>query len=603
MDRLTFILLTVVLAFACAGAAQTPASPPQGRTFYADGNALPGGDGRSPQSAWNSTDQLNAQSYLPGDTILLRRGTKFHGRLMLKGSGSQDAPIRLSAYGEGKRPKIVAGSSVEEALRLFNQQYWDIDSLDLAGGNTYGIFISGDNGILHHIHLANLLVHDVTGGPVKHKESGLVAISPGSAEQHFDDVVVDGVTAWNTNQWVGILVGGGNLGYPPESDWSTNAVIRNSTVHDVQGDGIVLFRVHRGRIENSVAWNTGMQVTESMGTPNAIWTWMCDDCTVAENEAYLTDSPGVDGGAYDIDYGNTRNSVIDNYGHDTQGYCIAVFGAGFVTSQSLVRGNLCINNGRSPRMAKYQGAIFLLTWNNGSIDGLTIENNTVEWSPPENSPALLNNAAIKPGTAIFRNNTIASISPWMLDSNTSLSLAQNHYSYFGVGAVEWRYGSQRFSGVADLPDRDSSFTQRPLQQWESWDTVRVGGWQLSCDLPVFLNPAGLIGDAALRQIVLLKSLARQYEGNGLRISLRMTSPNADLFGSAAFQQALADLDLIGIDVSHAFKGGDEHTILRAPDGKVAREWSGLSGPVVLGLAVRNALGQPAYAQMRQEADE
>ncbi len=175
-----------------------------------------------------------------------------------------------------------------------------------------------------------------------------MTISPGSVNQHFDDVLVDGVTAWNTNQWVGIVVGGGDLGYPPEEDWSTNVVIRNSAIHDVQGDGIVLFRVRNGRIDSSVAWNTGMQITQTIGTPNAIWTWMCDDCTVEGNEAYLTDSPGVDGGAYDIDYGNTKNSVIDNYGHDTQGYCVAVFGAGFVTRQSVVRGNLCINNGRSP---------------------------------------------------------------------------------------------------------------------------------------------------------------------------------------------------------------------------------------------------------------
>ena len=76
-----------------------------------------------------------------------------------------------------------------------------------------------------------------------------------------------------------------------------------------------------------------MQDTQTIGTPNAIWTWMCDDCTVQRSEAYLTDSPGVDGGAFDIDYGNTKNSVIDNYGHDTQGYCVAVFGAGFVTQR------------------------------------------------------------------------------------------------------------------------------------------------------------------------------------------------------------------------------------------------------------------------------
>ena len=100
--------------------------------------------------------------------------------------------------------------------------------------------------MLHGIHLANLAVHDVSGGEMKHKESGLVAISPGSVNPHFDDVVVDGVTAWNTNQWVGIMVGGGNLGFPPETDWNTHVVIRNSAIHDVQGDGIVLFRVRHG---------------------------------------------------------------------------------------------------------------------------------------------------------------------------------------------------------------------------------------------------------------------------------------------------------------------------------------------------------------------
>ena len=149
-----------------------------------------------------------------------------------------------------------------------------------------------------------------------------------------------------------------------------------------------------------------MQDTEKIGTPNAIWTWMCHDCVVTENEAFLTDSPGVDGGAFDIDYGNTNNSVIGNYGHDTQGYCVAVFGAGFVTHQSVVRGNLCINNGRSPRMAGHQGAIFLFSWNGGSIDGLIVENNTVYGNAYESAPALINEATIKAGTAVFRDNTV-----------------------------------------------------------------------------------------------------------------------------------------------------------------------------------------------------
>src|SRR5581483_7037013 len=234
------------------------------------------------------------------------------------------------------------------------------------GGQPHGVFISGTKGILHGIHIQDVLIHDVTGEP-KTKEDGLLVIAPGTEQQHFDDVLLDGVTAYRTSQWGGIMVAGVAHGFPPESSRNTNVIIRNSIAHDVAGDGIVLFQVNNGLIENSVAWHTGMQDTETIGTPNAIWTWMCRNCAVRRSEAFLTDSPGVDGGAFDIDYGDDDNVVEENYGHDTQGYCAAIFGAGWVTSHSIIRGNICAANGLSPRLARRQGAIFLSTWNNGKL--------------------------------------------------------------------------------------------------------------------------------------------------------------------------------------------------------------------------------------------
>lgn len=594
-----------------------------GRTFYVDCSAATNGTGTSVSSPWNSLAPANAQTFEPGDTIALRRDTTCHGVLAPQGSGEPGRPIRLTAWGTGSRPKVIAPHSAEAALRLFNQEYWDIDSLDLSGASTWGVYISGDQGVLHHIHLIDLAVHDVMGGTIQHKESGLVSITPKSAQSHFDGVLVDGVTAWNTNQWVGILIGGGDLGYPPESDWSENAAIRNSTVHDVQGDGIVLFRVRHGRIDSSVAWNTGMQDTESIGTPNAIWTWMCDDCTVENNEAYLTDSPGVDGGAYDIDYGNTKNSVIDNYAHDTQGYCIAVFGAGFVTRQSVVRGNLCIDNGRSPRMANYQGALFLLTWNGGSIDGLTMENNTVYWNPFENAPAVLSNADIAPGTAVFRNNTIHSTAAWMMSSNSSLALTQNTYDYYsdlaGNPLPEWRIGKTSFHSLGAMAAATrganaGSYARHSLASWPlaGYWTARARSatpgslastWSLRCDLPVTLDVHGWIDDAALRQIVVLRSFAQQYRALGLRVTLDLTAPDASVFATPAFHNDLADLALQGMTVRMSHPEKPYTTALTAPNGKVVDQWQGFAGPVQLGLALRKALGQPLYAQMRAATDE
>jgi hypothetical protein len=611
MSSTDWSVVKLAAAFAIVLTALGCVAQGKGRRLYVDCSRAQRGDG-SMQAPWNSLDPVNALTLGPGDTVHLRRGSVCRGVLSPKGSGAEAKPIRFTAFGEGPRPQIIADAKAEEALRLFNQQYWEIDSLDIAGGATYGIFISGDNGILHHIHLSNLAVHDVLGGTMKHKESGLVAISPSNAKCHFDDVVVDGVNAWHTNQWVGILIGGGNLGFPPESDWNTSAVIRNSTVHDVQGDGIVLFRVHKGLIDSSVAWNIGMQDTQTIGTPNAIWTWMCDQCIVQRSEAYLTDSPGVDGGAFDIDYGNTKNSVLDSYGHDTQGYCVAVFGAGFVTHESVVRGNLCINNGRSPRMANYQGAIFLWTWNGGSIDGLTIENNEIYWSPFENAPALLNKAEIKAATATFQNNTIASTAPWMMETNTAMSMAGNSYRYFGSGPPEWRYGVKRFASLHELQenskqDGSAHFEQMPLKDWPQVFVQRDAAepaLTLDCVLPVTLDANQLMSDSALQELVVLKSFSQQYAAQGLKVNIEFTSDDPKLFESEAFRNAVTDLNLRDIKLTHRTTATEATRVaLRGPNGEVASEWSQPVGPVPLGLALRRVFGEPIYAQMNVSGRE
>ena len=635
--------IAFVAAFHCA--AQTAPTAPHGLPYFVDcGSRDEKGDGRSLDSPWNTLEQVNGHIFAAGDELSFKRGSTCRGILWPKGSGSDSAPIRMTAYGAGLRPKIVAESGSDAALKLFNQEYWNIDSLELSGANKFGVFISGDKGILHHIHLANLVVHDVGGAEMKNKESGLVVISPGSVDQRFDDVLVDGVTAYNTQEWVGIMVGGGNFGWPPESAWSTHVVIRDSIVHDVQGDGIVLFRVRDGRLTSNVAWNTGMQITENMGTPNAIWTWMCRDCVVEQNEAFLTDSPGVDGGAFDIDYGNTNNSVVDNYGHDTQGYCIAVFAAGYITHHSEVRDNTCLNNGRSPRMAQFQGAIFLHTWNDGKLDGLVVEDNTVYWDPPGTAPAIINDAAFQ-GDGIFKNNRIYSTSPWMITSDRSLHFESNEYRFFyndshgGLNA-KWSYGGRMFQGFADYQadsgqesgstfrsitttNRDSVFWQEASDATRQLDATyrellsapliglnhdtgshpKLGGkWTIYATLSCRFDTAGLLDEASRRQLVILKSLAAQFHSTGLEtvIALRHCAEEASRNGSLA--NAISDLNFDGATfVAAQTTAGnpfeDPLLLFLSPEGHVIRDWRGRAGASELGIVVRQKLGTPAYSQI------
>ena len=122
--------------------------------------------------------------------------------------------IRLTAYGKGLRPQIMAPADARQILLLSNQEDWQIDSLDLSGASTYGVYVTGDKGPLRHIYLKNLYVHDVLGGPLKNKDNGLVVVGPSGPATVFEDVLVDGVDAAHTNQWSGILVGGGPFAFP-----------------------------------------------------------------------------------------------------------------------------------------------------------------------------------------------------------------------------------------------------------------------------------------------------------------------------------------------------------------------------------------------------
>ena len=592
-------------------------------SFFVDCSAPVGGDGAAAHP-WNSLEIAEAHVFTPGDTIALARGSECKGSFSPKGSGAKDSLIRLTAYGEGPRPRIVASSTDRQALLLFNQEYWQVDSLDLSGGNTYGVFVSGDAGVLHHIYLKNLLVHDVFGGDMKNKDNGLVVVGPSKLGAYFDDVLIDDVHAAHTNQWAGILVGGGPFYIPNDAYINQHVIIRNSTVHDMYGDGIVLFRDAQSVIRASAAWETGMQPTQTIGTPNAIWTWTCTDCTVEDNEAFLTDSPGVDGGAYDIDWATTRNRVEQNYAHDTQGYCVAVFGAGYVTQDAVVRNNVCVNNGLSPRMSGTEGAVYFHTWDNGKIDGLTVEKNLIDWSPPTPGAPIVNDKGTMFGDpgAILRDNTVRSTSPILLrSSDDRLVLANNRYVYAGVEQPAWFWNGKSWDSLQKLQaagaekattlsrtlgpsvaaDRPMRFDTQSLQNLVGLDgrslpEEQPADYRFVTSVDLRLDADGLIEPGAMARLNVLRTLAREYNAQQLQILVFV--PETDT--NAALRNALIDLDAPSICFVRSSRSETMATVLIDAQGEVREQWPEDYAPfnaATVGYAVRHHLGIPIYAQM------
>lgn len=595
------------------------ASGKSGQAWYVDCHeGAESGDGHSPSTAWTSLRSASAHTFQPGDSIYLRRGSVCSGILAPKGSGSAGAPIRLSAWGTGPLPRIEAAPGQEAALKLFDQEYWTIEDLEFSGGRPHAVFISGSKGVLHAIHIKDIVVHDVFGTPAT-KEDGLLVIASSTLEQHFDDVLIDGVTAYDATEWAGILIGGVAHGFEPEASRNTNVVIRNSIVHDVAGDGIVLFQTNTGRIENSVAWRTGMQDKEIIGTPNAIWTWMCRNCAVRHNEAFLTDSPGVDGGAFDIDYGNDDNIVEENYGHDTQGYCIAVFAAGWVTGNSMVRNNICVSNGLSPRLARRQGAVFLSTWNGGKIHGLEISGNQIFWNPPLAAAAILNIADFE-GTSLFEQNTIRSDSPLIIQSNSSLLFDRNSYQYCGRGETEWQYGgktSRSFREYQQLSGQDAQsreiqvdegstshspfpgIAHRDLQREADGNIAPCMQAQKWCLLAWVA--AGEDEHDSRGQVAILESTHAQFPNIEAKIVVDGQSvPAKDDRTNLRYNWNTGDIPVSFDDEQklHALPASRmPGLVLVNPLGKVVWRHEGFTTPGELGLLLRSVVGAPAYAEM------
>jgi hypothetical protein len=646
--KFSAVLLLLLLAGVSARA-QAP--------HYLDCARASTGNSLTPDSAWNSLDQANGYEFHPGDSLLLKRGSTCRGMLAPRGSGAPSHPITMGAYGIGALP-IVVGTGNPAAVELDSQQYWDIADLDITGGSPYGVFITGSSPSLTHFHLSNLVVHDVTGVP-KSKDTGLVVITPKpDSGAVFHDILIDGISAYSTTEWAGIVVNAGVFNKSGAIRGS-DVTIQNSVVHNVAGDGILLMLARNGRLERNVVWDTGMEYSYSIGTPDGIWEWMCEDCLVQYNEGFFTDSPGVDGGVFDIDFGNINNTVQYNFGHDSQGYCVSVFGAEGalgISSNSIVRGNLCLENGRSPREAERQGAIYLSTWLGSRLKGVEIYSNTVLWDAPADAAAIVSDADVDPAaTRMVHNNLILSRGGALVNSKGGLQFSDNQYWITTSASPLWQVDAGSYASLqqahaaghengSDMADPGVNALYQPAATSKSCEP-RLSGLQYdiygrpmtACagavalanstqpyakqhtlgSLPfrldgsafkphgwtliAVLTPEGQPQEAESRsQMVVLQSMLKQFGPLGLKV---VVAPNHPITTDAAINWHadwnFGDVHSLELTGTPSSLGLSQSTglLLIDPLGQVSDSWNSLTAAPAVELRLRSLLGTPVGMQV------
>jgi hypothetical protein len=326
--------------------------------YYVD--AWQGNDnyiGTSPDSAWQTFARVNETKFAPGDSVLFRCGGTWTGQLYPKGSGQEGNPIVIDKYGQGDLPRLIGEGRIENTIYLFNQEYWEINNLDISNfgeGDTSirrGIYVQAeDYGAVHHIYMTNLVIHDVNGNMKTRKTGGIFMEVTGIEKPTwFEDILVEGCEfydvdriGWNNmSTWMHRTPTENINWYPGKNVW-----LRNNYFERTGGNAVVV-RVTDGPIlEHNIFFNCGVK-----GTGNTNYPFNCDNALIQYNEAYGTQyTEGTpDGGGFNSDW-QCKNTVIQyNYSHDNAygGQLICRDGGveNSFNDGTIVRYNVYANNG------------------------------------------------------------------------------------------------------------------------------------------------------------------------------------------------------------------------------------------------------------------
>ena len=296
-----------------------------GTTYYVDSQS--GSDsnaGTSESKAFKTLDKVNDLNLEPGDTVLLKKGSVFEDQALKftkEDSGTAEAPVKISTYGEGEKPKINTNGhgqwelnygnpldnqnhkwkgTVSSSILIEDTEYLEIEGLELTNdrksttdtekdkvyNDAYAMDRTGvagvakDNGTVDHIVLNDLYIHDVTGNVYnKHMTNGgiyfIVAKPTNEGETgiaRYNDVQIRNCSLDTVNRW-GIAVGYTyqwrqfETGELPDATMakygSSNVVIENNYLNHVGGDAITTMYLDRPLIQYNVSENAAEQINKT----------------------------------------------------------------------------------------------------------------------------------------------------------------------------------------------------------------------------------------------------------------------------------------------------------------------------------------------------
>lgn len=319
----TTIFAAAPSAVAAAGDGENDHGIGSGTTYYVSSeNGSDSNGGKSESQAFQTLDKINEITLQPGDRVLLENGSVFEDQyLHIKGSGTEEAYIEISTYGDESegRPLINTNGkgvwyqdyghqldnknhkyqgNVSSSILLKDVEYIEVRGLEITNDRTKGIDeadkglayndyrvmdrtgvagVAQNKGTLEHIVLDDLYIHDVTGN-VQNKHmanGGIYFIVQEPADEQttgiakYDDLVIENCRLERVNRW-GIAAAyttyHGKFGAAAIPDdlirkyGATNVVIQNNYIKEAGGDSITTMYCDRPIIQNNVSEDAAAQI-------------------------------------------------------------------------------------------------------------------------------------------------------------------------------------------------------------------------------------------------------------------------------------------------------------------------------------------------------
>lgn len=364
MKKITSVLLSLILLFSLA-----PAVFASGVAYYVD--AVNGADtnaGTSPETAWQSLAKAASVTYAAGDKILLRRGEVFDAGFDTRGSGTADAPIKVSCYGEGALPIIVNKNGFPGFI-VHNVCNWVIEDLEFTAPQGAGaIYIAAHTDAdVENITLRGCVLHDIS---LDNDATGGAAINigtDGSASRirhlHLEDLKLYNVS-WGIHM-NGLTAENMDRGYKsPDESYNADFLLEHIYVDNAVYGGIVIAAVQDCTVRNCRILHSATAPKEAYAP---LWMRHTNRTTVEYCEIAGSTNPR-DGMAIDFDGWTTNSTYRYIYSHDNNRFMRnCVYDAKTKNAGNSVYNCVSVNDGK--RIS--HGATPLISTRNPSLSRMS----------------------------------------------------------------------------------------------------------------------------------------------------------------------------------------------------------------------------------------